>query len=115
MAQVNRERIPERVIHAKGAGAHGAFTVTARDPAPSMVASRRTRTKRSTNGRAPRSMSAPVGVTLWTRCCRPSSSAVPTRIATNNLAGHMKGIPERIARLQIEHFLKADPAYGQGV
>ena len=28
MAQFNRERIPERVVHAKGAGAHGAFTVT---------------------------------------------------------------------------------------
>jgi catalase len=27
----------------------------------------------------------------------------------------MKGIPERIARLQIEHFSKADPAYGRGV
>jgi catalase len=33
----------------------------------------------------------------------------------SNLAGHMKGIPERIARLQIEHFTKADPAYGRGV
>jgi len=32
-----------------------------------------------------------------------------------NLAGHMKGIPERIAKLQIEHFTKADPAYGRGV
>ena len=28
MAQFNRERIPERVVHAKGAGAHGTFTVT---------------------------------------------------------------------------------------
>jgi catalase len=27
----------------------------------------------------------------------------------------MKGIPERIAKLQIEHFTKADPAYGRGV
>src|ERR1017187_8379626 len=33
----------------------------------------------------------------------------------SNLAGHMKGIPERIAKLQIEHFTKADPAYGRGV
>jgi catalase len=33
----------------------------------------------------------------------------------SNLAGHMKGIPERIAKLQIEHFGKADPAYGRGV
>ncbi|MDD4431473.1 MAG: catalase, partial [Bacteroidales bacterium] len=28
MAHFNRERIPERVVHAKGAGAHGTFTVT---------------------------------------------------------------------------------------
>ena len=27
MAHFNRERIPERVVHAKGAGAHGRFTV----------------------------------------------------------------------------------------
>src|SRR5580693_6735898 len=28
MAQFNRERIPERVVHAKGSGAHGHFLVT---------------------------------------------------------------------------------------
>lgn len=28
MAHFNRERVPERVVHAKGAGAHGLFTVT---------------------------------------------------------------------------------------
>jgi catalase len=28
MAQFNRERVPERVVHAKGAGAHGTFRVT---------------------------------------------------------------------------------------
>jgi len=28
MAQFNRERIPERVVHAKGSGAHGTFRVT---------------------------------------------------------------------------------------
>jgi catalase len=28
MAHFNRERIPERVVHAKGAGAHGVFTLT---------------------------------------------------------------------------------------
>src|SRR3982074_1193286 len=28
MAQFNRERIPERVVHAKGSGAYGTFTVT---------------------------------------------------------------------------------------
>ena len=29
MAQFNRERVPERVVHAKGSGAHGYFEVTA--------------------------------------------------------------------------------------
>src|SRR6266403_174742 len=28
MAHFNRERIPERVVHAKGSGAHGHFTCT---------------------------------------------------------------------------------------
>jgi catalase len=28
MAHFNRERVPERVVHAKGAGAHGALTIT---------------------------------------------------------------------------------------
>src|SRR5260370_35287574 len=28
MAQFNRERIPERIVHAKGAGAYGTFIVT---------------------------------------------------------------------------------------
>ena len=29
LAHFNRERIPERVVHAKGAGAHGSFECTA--------------------------------------------------------------------------------------
>ncbi len=28
LAQFNRERIPERIVHAKGSGAYGTFTVT---------------------------------------------------------------------------------------
>jgi catalase len=38
LAHQNRERIPERVVHAKGWGAFGTFTVTndiTRTPAPS--------------------------------------------------------------------------------
>jgi catalase len=33
----------------------------------------------------------------------------------SNIAGHMMGIPENIARLQIGHFTRADPAYGKSV
>ncbi len=32
-----------------------------------------------------------------------------------NIVGTMKGIPQRIQELQIKHFYKADPKYGQGV
>ena len=32
-----------------------------------------------------------------------------------NIVGTMKSVPERIQKKQIEHFFKADPAYGQGV
>ena len=32
-----------------------------------------------------------------------------------NIVGTMKGIPQRIQELQIQHFYKADPAYGTGV
>jgi len=33
----------------------------------------------------------------------------------NNIAGHMRGIDEEIQRRQIQHFLKADPEYGNRV
>jgi catalase len=32
-----------------------------------------------------------------------------------NIVGTMKGIPQRIQELQIQHFYKADSAYGTGV
>jgi len=32
-----------------------------------------------------------------------------------NIVGSMKGMPQRIQELQIQHFYKADPAYGTGV
>ena len=32
-----------------------------------------------------------------------------------SIAGAMSSVPEKIQRLQIEHFTKADPAYGAGV
>ena len=32
-----------------------------------------------------------------------------------NIAAAMQGVPEAIVRRQIEHFRKADPAYGAGV
>jgi catalase len=33
----------------------------------------------------------------------------------SNIVGTMKGIPQHIQELQIQHFYKADPGYGGGV
>jgi catalase len=33
----------------------------------------------------------------------------------DNIAAAMAGVPEAIVRRQVEHFAKADPAYGAGV
>jgi catalase len=33
----------------------------------------------------------------------------------SNIVGSMKGIPQRIQELQIQHFYKADSPYGTGV
>jgi hypothetical protein len=33
----------------------------------------------------------------------------------DNLVGHMRSVPERIHKLQIEHFTKADPTWGGAV
>jgi catalase len=33
----------------------------------------------------------------------------------HNIASAMKGIPERLIHLQLEHFTKADPNYGRRV
>jgi catalase len=33
----------------------------------------------------------------------------------SNIVGSLKETPERIQRLQVSHFMKADPAYGGGV
>ena len=69
LAHFNRERIPERVVHARGAGAYGTFTVTARRHA--VHPGRRS---------SPRSASRP----RPSCASRPSraTSAPPTRCAT---------------------------------
>ena len=33
----------------------------------------------------------------------------------SNIVGSMKGIPQRIQELQVQHFYKTDPAYGPSV
>ena len=33
----------------------------------------------------------------------------------NNIAGSLSQVPQRIQDLQVSHFTKCDPAYGEGV
>jgi catalase len=42
-------------------------------------------------------------------------SADQKKLLTDNIIGAMKTVPESIQRRQIEHFLKADQAYGQTI
>jgi len=45
--------------------------------------------------------------------CRLLAPEARKRLIGNNVAT-MQGIPQRIQELQIKHFCKADPKYGQG-
>lgn len=83
----NRERIPERVVHAKGSGAYGRFTVT-------HDFSQFTKARRF----------AAVGKTTETF----------VRFSTV-IAGAMRSVSAEVKRRQIGHFTKADPAYGAAV
>jgi catalase len=42
-------------------------------------------------------------------------SSAQRDLLMDNLAGALTGVPETIQLRQIGHFLKADPAYGDGV
>ncbi len=83
MAQFNRERVPERVVHAKGGGAHGFFEVT-EDVTPVLQgrfsqARQAHAAVRCASRRWPASSGAP------TRCAIPAasrSSSTPTRATT---------------------------------
>ena len=67
-------------------------------------------------GDAPKHEPNSFGGPVQDPCYREFLTRYPaTPAAVSNLAGHMQGIPERIAKLQIEHFTKAEPAYGCGV
>ena len=65
-------------------------------------------------------------VAARTGCVAPSSAGAPAGhltvasaagrvFAHRNLAAAMQGVPDFIVKRQLEHFAKADPAYGEGV
>ena len=88
LAHQNRERIPERVVHAKRWGAHGTFTVT----------NDITRFTYTQPGNLFRLMPPDAQARLM-----------------DNIRDAMQGVPLEIVRRQIAHFYRADPDYGIGV
>jgi catalase len=68
MAQFNRERVPERVVHAKGSGAHGLFVITedarsSRAPISSTASASRPDLGAAVAGKLDRPAPAPAGAT----------------------------------------------------
>jgi catalase len=123
LAHQNRERIPERVVHAKGWGAYGTFTVTA-------DVTRYTRTKifaqlgKETAGERPLRISGDADRydhrsgnddfsqprALWTLF----DDAQRQRLYAN-IAAAMGGVPEEIVTRQLALFTKIEPQYAHGV
>ena len=106
LAHFHHERVPERVVHAKGAGAYGTFTVTG-------DLSRYTRA----------ALLSKVGnqCEVFTRFYRQAgdlfrlTDASAQQRLIDNIVGPMQGVPRDIQDRQVAHFTRADPAYGAGV
>ena len=91
MAHFNRERIPERIVHAKGSGAYGYFVCTNPDM-PKFTAAK-----------------------LFSAVGKKTPTFLRFSTVVGNIVASMKSAPLRIQELQVQHFYKADPAYGAGV
>ena len=123
MAHFNRERIPERVVHAKGSGAHGHFVCTNPDMAKYTIAKLFSGKGKNTRER-PKMVSGTVDrhnhrdendyYTQPGNLFRLMPKDAQQRLI-NNIVGSLKETPRRIQELQLQHFYKADPAYGAGV
>ena len=104
MAHFNRERIPERVVHAKGS-----FGGATQDPAfrerPRPVSG----TVDRHNHRLDGDYYTQPGNLF--RLMKPDAR----ERLIGNIAASLKNAPWRIQELQVQHFFQADPAYGAGV
>jgi catalase len=131
----NRERIPERVVHAKGSGADGSFIVT-QDITKSTKArlfseiGKQTPvflrfstvggergsadTERDPRGFAVRFYTEEGNWDLAGNLFRLMPDAEKNDLATN-IANAMRGVPAEIIERQLAHCDRADPAYGEGV
>jgi catalase len=111
-AHFNRERIPERVVHAKGSGAYGMLTIT------------------NDITRYPQYLEPPlqidgdafrydhrIGNDEYTQAgnlFRLLPADEQHRLF-RSIAASMQGVPRVVIDRQLEHFRKADPAYAEGV
>ncbi len=142
MAHFNRERVPERVVHAKGSGAYGSFVCTN----PEMPMYHRDGAMRfdgnfgSAPNYEPNSFQGPVEHARYRERPRTITGAVDRhdhradsdyytqpgnlfRLMTpdararliGNIVASMQSVPRHIQARQTGHFYRADPEYGCGV
>jgi catalase len=104
MAHFNRERIPERVVHAKGSGAHGVFEVTE-------DITKRTKAKLFESV----GKKTEVFVRFSTVGGEKGSGDTEQQRLIHNIVMSMKSISREIQARQIRRFLKADTRYGRGI
>jgi hypothetical protein len=120
MAHFNRERVPVRIVHAKGSGAYGysgsevnyepkTFNGPTEDPAYRV----RPRTITGSVDRHNHRLDSDY-YTQPGNLFRLMPPGARERLI-GNIVASMKSVPQRIQELQVQHFYKADPAYGTGV
>ena len=111
-AHFNRERIPERVVHAKGSGAYGTLTVTG-------DINRYTKARALQRGAQSNcllrfsTVAGERGAADAERDVRGFALKVYTDEGNWDLVGH--NTPVFFVRRWVEHCTRADPNYGQGV
>jgi catalase len=135
-AHFNRQRIPERVVHAKGSGAYGTFTVTGdisrytKAKVFSAVGKHTPLLLRFSTVAGERGLPTPSAMSVASPSNDSRTAADDFTQPGNlfrllpagekarlfrNLAAAMQEVPDFIVRRQLEHFAKADPSYAKGV
>lgn len=104
MQHFNRERIPERVVHAKGSGAYGTFRVT-NDISKYSKASVFSKIGKETE----------VLLRFSTVAGERGAANAERDRLTTAIAGGLGQARKEVQKRQVGHFYKADPDYGRRV
>ncbi len=113
MAHFNRERIPERVVHAKGSGAHGIFEVT-QDVTKWTKAKLFESVGKKTEVFVRFSTVSLENADQAGDLFQLLTSDAQERLI-HNIVMSMEGVSREIQGRQIRHFMKADVRFGRGL